>query len=50
MYSKHSDPMLCILENVHSCFSQVFTCKGLFQCLQIIEVNLKLEVRMSFKI
>ena len=50
MYSMHSDLLLYILENVYSCFSQVFTYKSLFQCLQILEVNLKLEVRMSFKI
>ena len=50
MDSMHSDPLLCILENVYSCFSQVFTYKHLFQCLQILEMTLKLEVRMSFKI
>ena len=44
MYSMYSDP------NVNICFSQVFIYKSLIQCLRILEVNLKLEVRMSFKI
>ena len=39
-----------IRKNVYNCFSQVSTYKSLFQCLRILEVNLKLEVRMSFKI
>ena len=42
MYSTYSDPNVC--------FSQVFIYKSLIQCLRILEVNLKLEVRMSFKI
>ena len=37
-------------QNVYICFSQVFIYESLFQCLRILEVNLKLEVRMSFKI
>ena len=49
MYSMHSDPMLCILEKMYTFVSvKCSHYKILFQCLRILEVNLKLEIRMSF--